>query len=152
MGRRSRFARPDTIRVPLSEGDWLEVRKRLSARDQRQGFARLVKKATFDATSANGHQQEEEQTQVEIDTSQVGFSTVLAYLVDWSLPEFPIKGQSLDVVTDALDALDANNSNKIKAAVLAHKKAMKLERAKEKKTWLARVYREGLSDSPENGL
>lgn len=124
----SRFVRPDTVRLPLSQGDWISVRRRLTAGEQRQMFARLVKTVSMETD-----QTVMSAPKVELDTAQVGISTVLAYLLDWSFPEMTIRGESVDVVTTALDGLDPDTYNEILSAITAHEQAMTAERAQEKK-------------------
>jgi len=65
---------------------------------------------------------------------QVGLATVTAYLVDWSAPEFSIRGAGVDVIEAAVKQLDGDDFDEIKAAIDAHVQAMADERAAEKKT------------------
>ena len=122
----SRFVRPDTAKLPLSRGDWILVKRHLTAGEQRQLFGRLVKTAEVDMDGATDLTAT---PKVEIQVSQVGLSTVLAYLLDWSFPEMAIRGQSADVVMAALDALDTDSYNEILTAINAHEAAMEKERA-----------------------
>jgi hypothetical protein len=119
----SRFVRPDTVQLRISQGDTLTVKRRLTAGEQRQLFARLVKSPTIDGTTT---------PEIQIDVAQAGLSTILAYLVDWSFPECAIRGASLDVVQAALDALDTDTYHEILAAITAHETAMAQEREQEK--------------------
>jgi len=112
----SRFVRPDTVRLPISNNDWLLVKKQLTAGEQRQVFARLMKPFHPGANAA---------ASLEVDPLQASLSTVLGYLVDWSLTDedgrvVEIKGKRLEDVIAVLDALDMDSFTEIQQAIQAH--------------------------------
>ena len=135
----SRFVRPETTRLEISQGDWLLVKQRLSAGEQRQVFARMMKPfrpAVLDSPKdqALGGRGPSDHPVLEIDPIQASLSTALAYLLDWSLVDdegkpVVIRGQPLDVVTAALDALDLESFTEITQAIQAHEARMAAERA-----------------------
>lgn len=103
------FARPETVTLPLSDGQFLVVRKRLSAGERRAARKRMA------------------------DPVDGSFVLATAYLLDWSLAEYPIRGVSVDDLMTALDNLDADRFLEIAAAINAHVDAMHAEREEEKK-------------------
>jgi hypothetical protein len=118
------FIRPETVSLPLSDGQSITVRKRLSAGEQRARFARMY------AAGVNGD--------LQLNHLQVGMATITAYLTDWSLVDdggdkVPIRGVSLDELQSVLDALDPSRFREIRDAVDAHESAMTAERADEQK-------------------
>jgi len=118
------MVRPETVRIPISDDDWIEVRKRLNAGEARRVFSRMVK------TSEAGKP-------LEVDTFQIGRSQAVAYLVNWSLAEFPIRDEfgrpaSPDVIGEALDTMDMESFTEITTAIANHEKAMDAERSAEK--------------------
>src|SRR5687768_15086196 len=95
----SRRRRPETATLHLSRGDWLLVKKHLTAGEQRAIFKRMM-------LFADGTPQ--------IDPVQVGLSKVIGYLIDWSITDADdrpavIRDQPEDVVAAALDALDTDS-------------------------------------------
>lgn len=121
----SRFELPDTKRIDISQGDWLLVKKRLTAGEQRRIFARIVK------TQKAGEK-------IELDPVQASLAQMTEYLLDWSLTDHAgkpviIRQQPPDVVAAALDSLDIDSFNEIFQAITAHEAAMQLEREEEKK-------------------
>jgi len=120
----SRIRRPETLRLALSRGDWIVVKKHLTAGETRRVFRRMIRKgATGD----------------EIDSLQVGLSKMVVYLVDWSITDADdqpviIRGQSEDVVADVLEMLDVDSFAEILKAVETHERTMDREREDEKKT------------------
>jgi hypothetical protein len=113
----SRFVRPETVRLMISGGDWLLVKKQLTAGEQRQVFARLMKPVRPGAAISG--------TNIEVDPLQASLSTILGYLVDWSLCDddgkpVVIRGESTEVVIGALDALDMDSFSEIQQAIQAH--------------------------------
>ena len=64
-----RFRHPETLRLALTRGDWILVKKHLTAGETRRVFRRMIRQgATGD----------------EIDSLQVGLSKMIVYLLDWS--------------------------------------------------------------------
>ena len=114
----SRFVKPETVRLFISQGDWLLVKRRLTAGEQRHVFARLVRTAGLNE---------------KFDVSQAGLANVLAYLIDWSFTDMPIRDQPENVVESALNALDPDDYAEVLAAIRAHEEAITKERTEEKK-------------------
>ena len=70
----SRFLKPELVRIDLTLGDWILIKKRLTAGEQRRVFARMVK--TMKAGEG-----------IEIDPERAGLSNLVEYLVDWSFTD-----------------------------------------------------------------
>jgi hypothetical protein len=118
MSRRMR--RPETVRLELSQNDWLVVKKHLTAGEQRAMFAGMMRE-DGDA----------------IDRVKIGFSKIASYLLDWSFEDFDgkplvISGQPENVVASILNGIDSDAYTEVLAAVEAHMEAMEKEREQEK--------------------
>lgn len=118
----SRVARPDTLTIQLTEGDWILVKKRLTAGENRE----MLRRGRDPETGR-------------VDGMNFGYSKILAYLVDWSFKGLdekviPIRDQSAATVGAALDAIDPDSYVEVLKAIDAHEEAMAAERAREKKT------------------
>jgi hypothetical protein len=127
----NRFVRPDTVRLSISGDDWLLVKRRLTAGEQRQIFASSAK-------PVRRSQQDTQKPEVEIDAMQAGLSMVLAYLLDWSLTDHNdrpvvIRDQPASAVTAILDSLDFGSYLEIMEAVQTHDAAMREEREAEQR-------------------
>jgi hypothetical protein len=134
-----RFVRPETAKLPLSNGDWLIVRKRLSHGEQRAAFARMYL-AQVDGT-------------LRVNPLSVGMETVTAYLLDWSLQDddgqpVPIRGVSVDELTAKLDALSSEDFAEIRSVIEQHELAMATERADAKKKAAGATGSDPTSPSP----
>lgn len=121
----SRFVRPETKTIQISNGDWLLVKKRLSAGEQRATFSRLY------TPSLDGD--------MRVNPIQVGLAQIVAYLLDWSLTDdegkqVVIRDKSADDVTAILDNLDPESFAEIREAIEQHEEAMRDEREEQKKT------------------
>lgn len=108
----SRFVRPDTDKLELTDGDWLLVKRRLTAGEERRAFARHVK------VMRRGEP-------TEIDPEAVGLGLMTQYLLDWSLTDdrgqvVVIRDQPTSVVEAALNALDPASFREINDALGAH--------------------------------
>jgi len=122
----SRFVRPDTDRLDLTDGDWLLVKRRLTAGEERRAFARPYKPI---------HRGEP----IEIDPEAVGLGLVTQYLLDWSLVDdrgqvVTIRDQPSSVVEAALNALDPASFREISDAIGAHVERQRAALDAEKKT------------------
>lgn len=118
----SRFVRPETVRLDISNGDWLLVKKRLNAGEQRQVYARLMKPVT--GTLAGGASQT-----FELDPVKATLSNILGYLLDWSLTDdegkpVVIRGKSETEIIAALDALEGESFAEIQRAIADHETAV----------------------------
>lgn len=116
----SRFVRPETKTLPISHGDTLTVRKRLTAGERRAMFARMYAEGT-----------------VRVDPIRVGVAAMTAYLLDWTLTDddgkpVPIRDLSPDDIGRVLDNLTPESFNEIQDAIETHAEAMDAERVTEK--------------------
>ena len=126
MEKRSRFTRPDVTHLQLANGDTLTVKRRLTAGEQRAMFARMY--------PTRG-----EKGELALDRMQIDLSTMLAYLVDWSLTDddgqpVPIRGLPPEELAPILDSLTPEDFREIAKVIDAHSDAMEAFRAAEKKT------------------
>jgi hypothetical protein len=122
----SRFVRPDTDTLELSDGDWLLVKRQLTAGEERRAFARHVK------VMRRGEP-------TEIDPELVGLGLMTQYLLDWSLADdrgqvVVIRDQPSSVVEAALNALDPASFREISDAIGAHVERQRVALDAEKKT------------------
>lgn len=120
----SRFVRPDTTILSISEGDTLVVKTRLNSGEQRDAYARMYR-AGLDGS-------------LKVNPFQTGLAMMTAYLVDWSLRDddgmhVPIKGLSLQELEATLNGLDPDSFAEIRQAIEAHERAQNDQRAEEKK-------------------
>lgn len=119
-----RFAKPQVVRLPLSDGDWIDVKRRLNTGESQEMFSRMSpsvspgKDLTFD--------------------SRVALTAkVLAYLVGWSFidegvpvlmsPEMPAE-KRLQVI----NALYPEDFQEVREAIDAHEEAILKEVEAEK--------------------
>lgn len=117
----ARFSKPESVKLNISQGDWLLVKKRLTAGEQRRVYTRLIKRMVSGEPT-------------ELDPTLVGITTILGYLLDWSIKDAannPIAVTDQTVI-DALSNMDGESFNEILQAVQDHEKAMADEREVEK--------------------
>jgi hypothetical protein len=117
----SRMRKPETALLNISRGDWLLVKKHLTAGEQRQMFRRML-------TAKDG---------TAVEPISVGLSKMVAYLLDWSVTDADdkpvvIRDQPDDVVASILDNLDTDSFREIRQAIEAHDEAMEAAREAEK--------------------
>jgi hypothetical protein len=102
------IVRPETVRVVLADGEWLELAKELTAGENRDMVASQFK----DSTNSQG---------VSIDWKQVGLSKVMAYVKDWSFVDF--KGEALPITEEWLRKFDQQTFADVLDVVAAHDEA-----------------------------
>ena len=118
--------RPEVKRIQISRGDWIDVKKHLTAGERRREMARMIKPGGFGETPS-------------IDPVAVGHSKMVAYLLDWSLTDaddkpLVIRDQPPEVVGAILDDIDDDAFKEILNAVEDHEREMDAEREAEKKS------------------
>jgi hypothetical protein len=134
----SRFVRPEVVTLTLANGDTLLVKKRLNAGETRQLYDRML----------------DEKTQ-EVQRMRSGVSTVLAYLLDWSLKDD--SGQHVTMLDQpdavkqaALDQLDPDDFREILGAIEKHEHAITAAREAEKKSQAGENKLSAISPSPSD--
>lgn len=133
------FVVPDEVRIDLTGGRWIAVKRRLNYGEVRQMRTRLY------TVEADGS--------LRMNLLQVGFARVTAYLLDWSLTDaagqaVPIRRRSLEELEAKLDALDPAVYTEIEAAILRHDEALGDARLREKKPPTATPGDATISPSP----
>lgn len=104
MGRR-RTASIDTVRVPLSEGDWLECKRELSVKDFRGVMDALTK-----------------------GSAAASVARMLAWVHEWSLRDD--RDKPIPVTEDGINALALKDFGEVNTALDAHIAAMDAEAEK----------------------
>ena len=123
---RCRFVRPNTITLPLSEGDWILVKERLNAGEQRA----LVERSWHDTPDTAGT--------FHVNPTRAGLALITAYLIDWSLTDeagkpVTIRGCSPAELDRILDNLEPPDYTEIRNAINAHSERVYQAREDEKK-------------------
>src|SRR5262245_14343586 len=121
-----RMRKPEKCRLEISQGDYLIVKKHLTAGEERRVFARMV----MGGAMVVGEK-------ARVDPMEVGRATALAYLLEWSLTRddrtpIPLDPSNPDAVAAILDDLDPESYKEIVEAIQAHDTAMTELREKEK--------------------
>ena len=124
---RNRVVAPEVVRLPLSDGDLLEVKRTLNAGEYRALIYSQFKE------SADGEK-------VVLDHSKVGMAKLLAYIVGWTFVGF--NGQPLpyrpdepeDIRRATIDGLDQETYRELIAAVTAHEEREEAALEAQKKT------------------
>lgn len=116
-GRLIRFVQPEIVRLELSEGDWLDVRRELSTGEARRAMARTIKSMRADG-------------RIEPDLEMLGRAEIAAFIVDWSFID--ANDKRVPFTDAALDNLTQDAYAEIETAVRAHMAAVEEERGKAK--------------------
>lgn len=120
----SRFTRPETRVLTISNGDTLTVKKRLSAGERRAMFARMYVPGPTGALLLNPLQQ--------------GLAEATAFLLDWSLTDdagnqVVIRELDVSALEQVLNGLNPDDFGEIVDAIEAHEAEMRKEIADQKK-------------------
>jgi len=124
MPKTSRFVRPETVRLSISDGDEIVIRRRLTNGEQRAMFARMYETGV---------------TPIRVNTLETGIALIVAYLVDWTLVDdsgatVAIRDLAADDLAAVLDSLDPASFTEIKEAIETHVAAEDETREALKKT------------------
>lgn len=133
MGSRCRFVQPSVVRLPLSDGEYIDVKQELTAGEQRRIFSGLVKEHRAGETAL-------------LDSEQVGKTKLLEYLVGWSL--VGLDGHPEPVSASAIDHLDVDTYREIVQAIEAHDERVEAARAARKNGQGGEKVSPAISPSP----
>lgn len=135
----SKFVRPETRVLTLSDGDTITVKRRLSTGEERAAHVRMYTAGVDGA--------------MKINPLQVGLALVAAFLVDWTLRDedgeiVPIRGVSREELEATLNSLDPEWFHEIRRAIEQHEHDMLEARAEEKKRRTTPIGNGPISPSP----
>jgi len=121
---------PEDCILQLSDGDWILVKKTLTAGESNKVFSRMVKRMKSGEAQADGTSRPE----VEYDIEQMGgLSQAVAYLLDWSAKDtngkpIVIRDKSPREIEESLLALPQDAYKEITEAISEHVKRTDAER------------------------
>jgi len=123
MGR-CRVVEPQLVRLPLSDGDWIDVKGELNAGETRQVQIRQMR-----------HDSITPGERIKLDPAKVALALALEYVVAWSLVD--AHGRVLDVSESALNLIDPDSQREILDAVSAHDATVEARREADRKNRLS---------------
>ena len=118
MGR-DRFVTSETVKLDLTDGDWIIVKKRLTYGEQQRyataGFRTVI------ADKKRG----DDEAEISVDFERTAIMRLAVWISEWS---FTRNGKSVPVTQAAISALDADTVAEIDAALTVHIEAMDAEK------------------------
>lgn len=112
------FVEPETKRLDLSDGAWIEVKKRLTFGEREQESSAAL--GNVKGQSGN------KDVEVGLDWKSWKVERMLVWLVDWSARDKT--GKPIKINRDSLGALDPESGDEIEAAITEHVKALEEEK------------------------
>lgn len=100
------IVKPDYQRLPISQGDFLDVKKQLNTGEYREMIAGQYKEST------------DPERNVVVDLRRIGLCRVMAYLTGWSFVD--LEGKPLPVSETALKLFDMGTWHEILTAIDEH--------------------------------
>jgi hypothetical protein len=117
----------------LSEGDFIDVKRELTAGEQRMVFSGLVRDMQYGE-------------KIRLVPEQVGLTKLLAYLVGWSFVD--ADGKPVPVSETAINALDSETYAEMVAVIDAHEVGVEEARAIRKNALAGESKSPATSESP----
>jgi hypothetical protein len=111
MGK-NRFVQPEVVRLELSEGDWIDVKKRLTVGEERKAFQSVVGEVNPEGWRRPN-------------VEMVGVSEMVAYIVRWSLRD--AQDIPVPVSADTIKGLEIDDFKEIEKAIERHVAAVEAE-------------------------
>ena len=108
MARRNRFVSVNVVRLPLTEGDWIEVKERLSYEEQEALNAASMKPVVVQGGGSR----------LELELGTFNIQRIMAWVVDWSFVGPDDKVPAVSRIT--IGSLDPLTANEITAALDTH--------------------------------
>jgi hypothetical protein len=100
------FVQPEIVRLPLSDGQFLDVKRELTFGEYRKIQTDMMAGALVQGEP------------IKLDPRKVGITRLLAYIVDWSLSDG--EGRPTPISESAIEQLQADRAREIVDAVTAH--------------------------------
>jgi hypothetical protein len=116
--RRSRFADGSADRLPLSDGDWVLVRRELTFGQQRRLAGAGL--AGYDAAALEG-------ARLKVDVAAFDIEKLVTWVMDWSFTDED--GAHIAVSRERIEALTPETAQEIGAALDAHIEAQAAKKA-----------------------
>lgn len=115
---------PEPVRLRLSDGDWVDVRKRLNHGEH----SRMLERLYIITPNGEAHR----------DPLKWADVIVTTYLLDWSLADpakgrLDIRGQPLTAIQAALDLIDPDDFAEVREAIETHASAVARVMAEKKR-------------------
>jgi hypothetical protein len=111
--KRIRFVQPEIVRLDLSDGDWVDVKKRLTVGEERAAFQAIV----GEVNSTTGWRRP--------NVEMVGVAEMVAYIVRWSFRD--ANDLPVAVTVDAIKQMDSESFAEIEKALEKHIAAVEAE-------------------------
>jgi hypothetical protein len=108
--KRFRFIVPSVVQLTLSDGDWIEVKERLTFGEQQRLTAATL--------AQSGSLTKGEELSVSLDMASYKTARMVAYLTDWSFRDED--DRSVPVSRSAIETLDPATADEIDKALDAH--------------------------------
>ena len=109
---RNRFVSAETVRLELTEGDWLEVKRELTYGEQQNLLL-----GDTQVTRVEGGVKE-----VTVDLELINIRDMAMWIVDWSFED--ANGKRVPVSIDSIKALSTDTAEEVDAALTEYKLAM----------------------------
>ncbi len=122
MGR-LRFVAAETVRIPLSDGDWIDVKKRLTAAEIAQKDGGGV--PSFRNVGGDGDKEKARQ-EFNLDFVALKLARIAVYVLAWSFAD--AKGNQTTPTREHVELLDEETVKEIDAALDKHVAAMEQEK------------------------
>jgi hypothetical protein len=106
---RNRFVSAETVRLELTDGDWIEVKRELSYGEQQELFLRDVQMTGLAGGERN----------VSVDLQLINIRDMAMWIVDWSFED--AKGKRVPVSIDSIKALATDAAEEVDEALTAYK-------------------------------
>jgi len=118
MGR-DRFVTAETVKLDLSDGDWIIVKKRLTYEEQQRYATAGFRTVIADKKRAD------DEAEITVDFAQTAIMRLAVWISEWS---FTRNGKAVPVTRSAIGALDADTVIEIDDALTKHIEAIEAEK------------------------
>jgi hypothetical protein len=123
---RNRFVQPNTVRVDLTEGDWVELKEQISYAEAQRLYGAMVRtwpQSAFGVGDPTG----DDSKDVGIDMARFAILRQQTWLTDWSFRDDQDK--PVPLTRAAIENLDTETASEIDAAITAHQAAVQAKKA-----------------------
>ena len=125
---RNRFVEPETVRLELSDGDWIEVKKELTYGEEQRltGAAMTSMNVQSDADRVKAKTADGEGVRVNLENERYAVLRFYTWIAEWSFTNK--HGKHINVSRESISNLIASDAHEIDTALSAYIDSVEEER------------------------
>lgn len=107
------FIEPGTVRLDLGDGDWIEVKRELSA-----GELKAMRTSSFTYMQGQSGASADDEVKIGVDWRRLAVARILSYVIDWNAKD--AQGRPVPFSRAAVEQLSVTDFERLEATLNTH--------------------------------